>query len=504
MVVGSRDARQPHRLAAASPSCGGQDACATIDRIPPSDYDDWMSMPPVLTEAASPRSRSTKSEREKRIAPSNVLETIEQHVLLDGFKVVIDLEKSRGSYLFDAATGHQLIDLYGFFGSMPVGFNHPYFEREDVKRDLLRAAKVKIANSDVYSESYAEFVETFARVCGLAPLERYLFIEGGALAVENCLKAAMDWKVRKNAAAGRGGERGTEILHFRHAFHGRSGYTMSLTNTDPRKTDLFAKFDWPRVSCPCLDFSLPESERERDVIAREKKSEQEIRDYIRHRNIDICAIIIEPIQGEGGDNHFRGEWLRKLREICDENEILLIFDEVQCGMGVTGRNWCCEHFGVVPDLLAFGKKAQVCGVMAGPRLDEVKDNAFRLPSRLNSTWGGNFTDMVRSTHFLRIVEAESLVENAGKVGACFLEQLRQLQNEFDFIKAVRGRGLFLAFDLPDPKTREEMWKGLFDLGVLTLRSGEQSIRFRPALDMTAEVVDQAVDLMRQYCRGVRK
>jgi len=458
-----------------------------------------MSMPSVLTEAASSRSRATKSEEQKAIAPSKILETIEQHVLLDGFKVVVDLDKSRGSYLHNAVTNKRLIDLYGFFGSMPIGFNHPYFDNPAVQRDLLRAAKVKVANSDVYSEDYAEFVETFGRVFGLPPLERYLFIEGGAMAVENCLKAAMDWKVRKNMAAGRG-ERGTQILHFRRAFHGRSGYTMSLTNTDPRKTDLFAKFDWPRVSCPHIDFSLPESEREADVIAREQKAEREIRDFIDQRGIDIWAIIIEPIQGEGGDNHFRGDWLQKLRKICDENDILLIFDEVQCGMGATGRNWCCEHFDVVPDLLAFGKKAQVCGVMAGPRIDEVKDNAFRLSSRLNSTWGGNFTDMVRSTHFLRIIEKEHLVENAGKVGAYFLDQLRDLQKEEPLISAARGRGLFLAFDLPDAKTREQFWKGFFDLGVLTLRSGENSIRFRPPLDITAEVIDEAMESMRQFCR----
>ena len=460
-------------------------------------------MPPVLTEAASPRSRPPKSEKPKTIAPTSVLETIEQHVLLDGFKVVVDLDKSRGSYLHNAVSGKRLIDLYGFFGSMPVGFNHPHFDQPEVQRDLLRAAKVKIANSDVYSEGYAEFVRTFERVVGLAPLERYLFIEGGALAVENCLKAAMDWKVRKNLAAGHG-ERGTQVLHFRRAFHGRSGYTMSLTNTDPRKTDLFAKFDWPRVSCPCIDFSLPESERETDVIEREAKAEREIHDFIDKRKIDICAVIIEPIQGEGGDNHFRGEWLQKLRQICDENDILLIFDEVQCGMGATGRNWCCEHFDVVPDLLAFGKKSQVCGVVAGPRIDEVKDNAFRLSSRLNSTWGGNFTDMVRSTHFLRIIEEEHLVENAAKVGAYFLDQLRDLQREEPLISAARGRGLFLAFDLPDPKTREEFWKGFFDLGVLTLRSGETSIRFRPPLDITAEVIDEAMDAMRRYCRQRRR
>ncbi|PYK32178.1 MAG: L-lysine 6-transaminase [Verrucomicrobia bacterium] len=454
----------------------------------------------MLTEAASTsRPRLSKSKNRTSIAPSHVLDALAEHILLDGFKIVIDLEKSRGSYLIDAANGHRLIDLYGFFGSMPIGFNHPYFEQPAVQRDLLRASKSKVANSDVYSEAYAEFVETFARVAGLSPLDRYLFIDGGALAVENALKAAMDWKVRKNMAAGHG-ERGTQVLHFKHAFHGRSGYTMSLTNTDPRKTDLFAKFDWPRVSSPYINFSLPESEREADVIAREKKSEQEIRELFDKQKIDICAIIIEPIQGEGGDNHFRGEWLRKLREICDENEMLLIFDEVQCGMGVTGKMWCCQHFDVLPDLLAFGKKVQTCGVMGGPRMDEVKDNAFRLPSRLNSTWGGNLTDMVRSTHNMRIIEQEFLVENAAKVGAYFLDQLRELQRYEPAVTAVRGRGLFLAFDLPDGETREKFWKGLFDLGVLTLRSGERTIRFRPALDITAAIVDEAMGLMRQYCR----
>lgn len=466
-----------------------------------------MSMPSVLTEAARTSSRRRISEpkppgQDKDHGASDVLKSIERHVLLDGFKIVIDLEKSRGSYIHNAVDGRRLIDLYGFFGSNPVGFNHPYFEHEDVKRDLLRAAKVKIANSDVYSEGYARFVETFARVVGLPPLERYLFIEGGALAVENCLKAAMDWKVRKNFAAGRG-EVGTDVLHFRKAFHGRSGYTMSLTNTDPRKVELFPKFDWPRVSNPSIDFSLPESEREVDVIAREKESEREIRLAIEKRGADICAIIVETIQGEGGDNHFRGEWLRKLREICDENEMLLIFDEIQCGMGVTGRTWCCQHFGVIPDLLAFGKKAQVCGVMAGPRLDEVKDNAFRLPSRLNSTWGGNFTDMVRSTHFLRIIEEENLVANAGKVGEHFLKSLQELQRDEPIVTAVRGRGLFLAFDLPDPKTRDEFWKGLFDRGVLVLKSGERAIRFRPALDLSTDVVDEAMELLRQQCQQMR-
>jgi L-lysine 6-transaminase len=466
-----------------------------------------MSQPPVLTETARTSSRSRTSQSKTQTGKGNAaatraLEILEQHVLLDGFRIVIDDEKSRGSYLYNAASDSRLIDLYGFFGSMPVGYNHPHFDEPSVQKELGRAASIKVANSDVYSRGYAEFVETFTRVAGLPPLERYLFIEGGALAIENTLKAAMDWKVRKNIAAGRG-ERGTEILHFQHAFHGRSGYTMSLTNTDPRKTDLFAKFKWPRVSNPRIDFSLPESEREADVMAREKKSEQEIRQFIEERGTDIAAIIIEPIQGEGGDNHFRGEFLVKLREICDENEILLIFDEVQTGLGTTGRTWCSQHFGVTPDLMAFGKKVQVCGVMAGPRLDEVPDNAFRLPSRLNSTWGGNYTDMIRSTHFLRIIEGEGLVENARKVGDHFLKALQNLQNEEPMISAVRGRGLFIACDLPDAKTRDEFWKGLFDRGLLVLKSGEHSIRFRPALDITNGVVDEAIDLLRAQCQQTK-
>ncbi|MBA3651116.1 MAG: L-lysine 6-transaminase [Chthoniobacterales bacterium] len=459
----------------------------------------------MLTEAERTQSSGRVSVRKKPKAnrKSRVLDQIAEHVLLDGFRIVIDLDRSEGSYLYDAAHDQRLIDLYGFFGSNPVGFNHPHFDRPEVKSDLLRAAKIKVANSDVYSEALANFLETFWRVVGLPPLERMLLIEGGALAVENTLKTAMDWKVRKNIAAGRG-ERGTEILHFRHAFHGRSGYTMSLTNTDPVKTDLFAKFDWPRVSVPFIDFSLAEPERTRDVIEREKKSEAEIMQFVREKGVDIAAIIIEPIQGEGGDNHFRGEWLQTLRRICDENEMLLIFDEVQCGMCATGRNWCCEHFGVVPDLMAFGKKAQVCGVMAGPRLDEVPDNCFRLPSRINSTWGGNFTDMVRSTYFLEIIEKENLVENARVVGLYFLARLLQLQIEEAMFTAVRGRGLFLAFDLPDPATRDEFWKGLFDGGVFALKSGERAIRFRPALDITKEVIDEAIDLIRQQCARMRK
>jgi L-lysine 6-transaminase len=427
---------------------------------------------------------------------------LEEHVLIDGFRLVIDLVQSHGSHVVDQVTGRSLLDLYGFYGSLPVGFNHPSFDDPAVERDLLEAARTKVANSDVYSGHFANFVKTFSRVAGLPPLDRYFFIEGGALAVENALKAAMDWKVRRNLAAGHG-ERGTQILHFERAFHGRSGYTMSLTNTEPRKTEYFAKFPWPRVPAPAIDFSLFEPERTREVIRREQHSERAIREILHRSGRDIAAIIIEPIQGEGGDRHFRGEWLRTLRRICDESDVLLIFDEVQTGMGTTGRNWCCEHFDVLPDLLVFGKKVQACGVMAGPRLDEVSDNVFRLPGRINSTWGGNLTDMVRSTHCLEIIEREHLVAQAADVGEHFLSELDELAAHEPLLSGVRGRGLMIAFDLPDRDTRERFYHGLYELGLLAIRCGERSIRFRPALDFPAGEIATAIAMLREQCHRSR-
>jgi len=433
------------------------------------------------------------------VAPGDVVSSLEQHVLVDGFKLVFDLEKSRGSRFVDAATGREFIDLYGFYASQPIGFNHPYFDVPEVEAELLAAAKIKVANSDVYTIQYANFIETFARVVGLPPLERYFFIEGGALAVENALKTAMDWKVRKNLVAGRG-ERGTEIIHFEGAFHGRSGYTMSLTNTDPKKVAYFAKFPWPRISTPSLDFSLPEKERLVDVVEKERRAEKQIRDVLAQKAADVAAIIIEPVQGEGGDNHFRAEFFRTLRRICDENDVLLIFDEVQCGMGITGQRWCCEHFGVLPDLLVFGKKAQVCGVMAGPRLDEVAENCFRLPGRINSTWGGNFTDYVRSTHFLYLIEKEKMIANARTQGEAFLAGLKMLSQKYPLLTAPRGRGLMLAFDLPDREHRDAFWQGCYELGLLVVRCGELSIRLRPVLDVKDGIVGESLRIMADECR----
>lgn len=439
-----------------------------------------------------------------KLTPKDVVPVLKKHMLVDGFdELVLDLQKSRGNYIYDALNERRYLDLFGFFATSPIGHNHPALQTSEFREKLMSVAVMKPSNSDFYTTEMAEFVQTFSEHAVPGSLPYMFFISGGALAVENALKAAFDWKVRKNFEKGYREEKGAQILHFKQAFHGRSGYTLSLTNTaDPRKTKYFPKFNWPRVTNPRLTFPLNDTNLEK-VAVLERQALGEIKDAIQQNPDDIAAIIIEPIQGEGGDNHFRKEFLQALRDIADENDILLIFDEVQTGIGLTGKMWCFEHFDVTPDLLAFGKKTQVCGFLASKRLDEVESNVFHEASRINSTWGGNLVDMVRFSKYLDVIATENLVANAERVGDYFLSELQKLPDEFEGkITNVRGRGLMVAFDLPDGEHRSRFLAQAFANGMIALGCGERSVRFRPALNLTQETVDEAMGLTRQSLQHV--
>jgi L-lysine 6-transaminase len=425
-----------------------------------------------------------------RIPPQDVHAVLARHMLVDGYRLVMDLEKSHGSFLFDSRDGRDVLDFYMGFSTIPVGYNHPKLFDEAFKERLLWAAANKVANADVYTTLMAEFVEAFARTVPEAFRQRLFFIEGGALAVENALKTAFDWKVRKNLAKGKG-EKGSQIIHFRQAFHGRSGYTLSLTNTtDPRKTMYFPKFPWPRVNNPKLRFPVDEQVLA-EVAAAEAATIAQVEQALRDNPDDIAGLIIETIQGEGGDNHFRPEFFRALRRLADEHEFLLIFDEVQAGFGVTGTWWAFEQLGVEPDVFAFGKKTQVCGIAAGPRVDEV-DSVFKVSSRINSTWGGNLVDMVRCQRIIEIIEEEDLLGNARRMGAHLLAGLERLCREQPLASNARGRGMFAAIDLPSGEQRDRAIRAMRERGVLALPSGDFAIRFRPCLNLRQEDIDEGL------------
>lgn len=431
------------------------------------------------------------------VEAGEVLETLGRHILVDGYHVVMDLRKSHGSYLYDDRSGRYILDFYTNFATCPIGYNHPKMDTPEFRQKLAEVAMNKPVNSDIYTQVYAEFIETFCRLAVPPSHQSHLFfVEGGSVAVENALKTAFDWKVRKNFAKGCKEEKGTQILHFKNAFHGRTGYSLSLTNTaDPRKTQYFPKFDWPRITCPRLAFPLTEQSLE--VTKKlEQQAISEIRQALAERKDHIAALIIEPVQGEGGDNHFRPEFFQQLRRLADENEFLLICDEVQTGVGATGSMWAWQQMGIEPDIFCFGKKTQVCGIAVNHRIDDV-DNVFRISSRINSTWGGNLVDMFRAGRYFEIIAEDNLVENSRKVGEHLLLKMSALAEEMPgMVSNVRGRGLFLAFDLPDGDTRSRALAACLEKGLMGLASGHNAIRFRPALNLTAEEADEGVEKLR--------
>ena len=436
---------------------------------------------------------TTRSTESIVVEPREVLKTLGKHLLVDGFHLVVDLEKSRGSRLYDSSSGKWYLDFYTFFGSCPIGINHPRLMAKEFEEKIVRSSRNKPANSDVYTVEMAEFVETMDRLAMPKNLPYLFLIEGGALGIENALKAAFDWKVRKNFQRGYRAERGSQVIHFRQAFHGRTGYTLSMTNTDPVKTDYFPKFDWPRIDNPKISFPLG-GETLESVKRAELLAVAQIERSFKDNPDDIAAIIIEPIQAEGGDHHFRPEFLKELRRLADENEAMLIVDEVQTGVGLTGKMWAYEHFGFEPDMLCFGKKMQVCGVMASKRIDEIPDNVFKLSGRINSTWGGNLADMVRATAYLEVIHEEKLVENAARVGEHLLAGLHRIQAKYSgMVSNVRGRGLMCAFDLGTPEQRNRLKSLGYEEGVILLGCGPSSIRFRPALNLTKDEADEGIE-----------
>jgi L-lysine 6-transaminase len=411
---------------------------------------------------------------------NQVIPVLSQSILVDGFHIVLDLEKSKGSFMHNALTGKDVLDCYSMFASLPIGFNHPKMVGDaQFMKKLQTAALTSVANSDIYTKEYAEFVDTFKKLAVPSEYKHLFFVAGGALAVENALKTAFDWKTRLNFKKGKCTQ-ADKVIHLTNAFHGRSGYTMSLTNTDPMKTAFFPKFNWEDLRIYLSKHSTTQY------------AEQEIMKIINKHKDSIAAFIFEPIQGEGGDNEINEYALEAIKYICDKHDIMFIADEVQTGFGLTGKMWASYSDLIKPDIIVFGKKAQVCGIMVNDKVDMVKDNVFEMGSRINSTWGGNLVDMVRCQKILEIIHEENLVKNSREVGEFFKQGLiKTIGRHVDIVKNIRGKGLMIAFTLKDK--RDEFRQKCWENGVAVLPCGPNSIRLRPSLNLTKEEASLGVD-----------
>lgn len=431
-----------------------------------------------------------------RVTPQNVHSVIGKHMLFDADEMVFDLKKSQGSYIYDSKHNLKFLDFASCFASSPIGYNHPKLQDPVFKEKLAYVAINKVTNSDYYTTEMAEFVDTFSKIAIPNYLPHLFLIDGGGPAVDNAIKTAIDWKTRKRDFL----RNCPKIIYFRHAFHGRTGYSLSVTNTyDERKIKYFPRIHgWLCIPTPKIKFPLHLN------IERIKEFEKTVLNYIKYTltlfKNEIAAIIVEPIQGEGGDNHFRSEFVQALRDVTNEEDVLLIFDEVQTGVGLTGKMWAHEHFDVKPDIMVFGKKMQVAGILCGPKIDEVENNVFKESSRINSTFGGNLVDMVRAQKYLEIIKKEELVRNAAEMGKSLLLQLKGLQSHCPRVDNARGKGLMCAIDLPTTQERDRVKEEAYRKGLILLGCGERSIRFRPALNVSSNEIDNAIHILKRSIR----
>ncbi len=401
--------------------------------------------------------------------------------LFDSFPTVWNVKKSHDSFLY-SNYNEKFLDFHGGFGSNPIGWNHPKLLKHFKDNIDTHIFINKLANCDFYTQEYIDFINKFKNQVIPETYPYCFFIDGGALSVENALKIAMDWKCQKN------GDKNEKlsIAHFQKAFHGRSGYTMSLTNTEQHKVKNFTKFNWPRfLSSPKMGLS-DENQKVYDDFAID-----EIEKYMKDNKKQVAGMIIEPVQCEGGDRHFTKYFLQNLQRICNQNDILFIVDEVQTGFYTTGKPWCFQHYDLEPDLVSFGKKTQQCGVFGGKRLSELESHCFNTSGRLGSTWGGNHIDMIRSSKIIDIIKEDNLENNAIERGNQWLNNMKMIKsNEIDNIRNI---GLLMSFDMKTTEIRNKFLDILKKNKLLCLGAGDKTIRMRPNLAVSSEEIKECIN-----------
>lgn len=424
------------------------------------------------------------------------LESVRRTLTGDFLPVLVDLEQSRGSYLVDSIGERSLLDMGMFFSSSPLGHNPDCLTSEAAGSALKVGARFKPSNPDFASAALSDFVQAFGEWMMPGDMSRLFLIDGGGAAVENALKIAFDWKA-KTLGLPADDECSLQVLHLERAFHGRTGYTMSLTNTDPAKTARFPKFNWPRIAAPALDENGGPGPDSRPTTTEEDRVLHEVEALVGRNGHKVACFVYEPIQGEGGDRHLGAEFLRRMQEVCHANDVLVVADEVQTGGGLTGARWAHETMDLEPDLIAFGKRMQVCGVIGGRRLEDVSEHAFVETSRISSTWGGSLVDMIRFTHLYRYVFDHEVLSRVVTLGPTMRDGLeRVVEHSGGHASAARSRGLFGAVTLSTSDLRNRVIeRALVEYNCILLPCGQRSIRWRPSLLVTAEELRTSFDIV---------
>jgi len=375
------------------------------------------------------------------------------------FDIKVDFSKSHDSYLFDKNTNRELLDFFGMYASLPLGYNHPIFKSNEFIEEYLRVSSFKINNCEFTSDETLEFDRTFKNYAGVGLFEHFHYSCTGALAVEAAIKTCIDYKRHTSPL----------ILSFDNSFHGINSYGGFVTSRFPGAD---ARLDgYPSV------FS-------RKIACDLEKVEEEM------QTGKITCVLVEPIQCSAGDIHHDNQFFNGLRTLCNVYDVPLVFDEIQIGFGGTGKLWYFQHLDLAPDIVVFGKKTQLSGIMAREKYGEIFNPKNSI--RLEVTWDGDVADMVRCKYVMKAYQEYNILDNVNKQASSLIKGLSSMESIFN----LRNCGLIIGFDLSDTKKRDILVKQLYKNGLICNKTGVKSIRLRPNLNLNDEETDRALEILK--------
>ena len=440
--------------------------------------------------ASNPGSESTQSTFPGPISAA-MLKELGNYVIAEPYPFAVDLEKGNGMTLV-TVDGQELFDWAGYYGSKLIGHNHPGLLDPAYIKRLITAANNKVANPDFVTKECLDYYRLIYRHAPLVMqnpnLEVYV-VNSGAEAIENMMKYLIAKYNMKCMSQGKipGNRR---FIYFDRAFHGRTVYALGVTQTvDPVATKDFVGLGSTgnlKLPFPSFDSRLSHA----DNLSVVEKCLEKVESVLQQMSDDIVGMIVEPIQGAGGNRVALPEFFQGLSKLCHQYNVYMAFDEVQTGLGATGKMWAIDHFTLPhpPMAIASGKK---WGNGIIYMLEPLKDVGV-----LDSTWGGNLADMVRVCREVEIIESENLIEKASINGELLAQGLKKLEGKHTFMHNVRGMGLYQGFSLDSPERKSKLVKSARDnYGLLLLGAGDRTIRTRPNLSVTAEDITRFLNLL---------